>query len=301
MEKWIKEDSFLREAREARFQPNAVVQSLIFIAIFVLVQIALAIPVFFIGINTWLTMEPAISYVLTLSFFGIGTILVIVYCRFIEKRSLRSMGFVRKKAFGQYMFGLLLGLIMFSAALLICLGTGTLKYRGVVIGDSMMLLILFFVAFLVQGMFEEVLLRGYFMVSLSNKTPLIIAILVNSVMFAIIHLLNTGISVMAFINLILYGIFASVYMVKTNNLWGICAIHSMWNFTQGNLYGILVSGQNVGVSLFSFVSTERGELINGGAFGLEGGFAVTFVLVVATIATIFYTKKTDDIDAVTAV
>ncbi|MFA9424206.1 MAG: lysostaphin resistance A-like protein [Sedimentibacter sp.] len=160
--------------------------------------------------------------------------------------------------------------------------TGTLKYDGIVIGGNTLFVILFFFGFLVQGMQEEVMFRGYFMTSLSNKVPIVVAIMINSVVFACMHLLNSGIPILAFSNLILFGVFASVYAIKTNNLWGICAIHSIWNFVQGNFYGILVSGMDTNTSILKFVSTQ-----NGGNFGLEGGLAVTIVLVLATTVTLF--------------
>ena len=54
-----------------------------------------------------------------------------------------------------------------------------------------------------------------------------------------------------------------------DSIWGISAIHTTWNFAQGNIFGIKVSGINAQVSLFSFKSSEAGKIINGGSFGLE--------------------------------
>ena len=93
-----------------------------------------------------------------------------------------------------------------------------------------------------------------------------------------LHLLNNGIAPLALVNLFLYGVFASLYFLWRGNIWGIAAFHSMWNFAQGNVFGILVSGGDFGVSLLVSVSDPSGALINGGDFGLEGGVAVTVVL-----------------------
>ena len=54
-----------------------------------------------------------------------------------------------------------------------------------------------------------------------------------------------------------------------NSIWGICAIHSMWNFAQGNIFGISVSGAKSQVSLFSFKLNSGAELINGEALVLK--------------------------------
>ena len=77
------------------------------------------------------------------------------------------------------------------------------------------------------------------------------------------------------------------------------AIHSMWNFAQGNLFGIPVSGL---VGSPSPLVTEMGEgkwqtLVNGGSFGLEGGLAVTAVLAVACVTVWFASTKKSEIAA----
>jgi membrane protease YdiL (CAAX protease family) len=215
---------------------------------------------------------------------GIMTILTIVYCRFLEKRSLYSMGFTREKMLRDYGLGLVLGFVMFGACVLIAWAGGTLKYNGYIIGNGWLMLFAFFIGFVIQGMAEEVFLRGYLMISIASRNSIALAVFVNSILFALLHIFNSGISVLAVINLALFGVFASLYTLKANSIWGISAIHSIWNFTQGNIFGIKVSGMDSPVSLFSFVPTGEGTLLNGGDFGLEGGLAVTIVLCISIIA-----------------
>ena len=88
-----------------------------------------------------------------------------------------------------------------------------------------------------------------------------------------------------------FGIFASVYFVKRGNIWGIAAIHSIWNFAQGNIFGVLVSGNDFGTTVFKSEINESMTLINGGAFGLEGGILVTIVMVVGTIVMLMTKQK----------
>ncbi len=297
------------EAQKAKFRPGLAIQILIFIAVLIVTQIAASIPVIFFAVakvigdvsNGRITPGDGTSfdqnYVSDLTggdgtslamLFGtaISIFLVIIYCRFIEKRSLYSMGLGKRKAIWGYASGLLVGAVMFSAAVLICWLAGTLEFNGVVLGNSLGMVIVFLFAFLFQGMSEEVLMRGYFMVSVAAKKPVILAILLNSVIFALMHMANNGISLLPIINLTLYGIFASVYTLRADSLWGTCAIHSVWNFAQGNIYGIAVSGIQIKASVLSFTPTEGNSIINGGSFGLEGGLAVTAVLAAAIALTL---------------
>ena len=73
----------------------------------------------------------------------------------------------------------------------------------------------------------------------------------------------------------------SFLVLKLNSIWMACAIHSVWNFVQGNFFGILVSGGSFGASVFRFDSVGGKELLNGGDFGMEGGLATTVILTVS--------------------
>lgn len=299
-----KRPSIVVEAQKARFKPHFLIQTLIFIVIFFITQVLLGLP---LGIySALLAVRDSLTGNLTLDSTGgpsaeyltqlqndllvpsliltlIVTIVAIIYCRVIEKRSLSSMGFVRKKAFTDYLVGAGLGFLMLGLALLISFLCGTVKYEGFVLGDGIGLLLLFLLGFLIQGMSEEVLVRGYYMISVAAKNSLLLAVISNSVIFALLHILNDGIGILPLINLALFGAFASIYALKSNSIWGVCALHSIWNFAQGNIFGIKVSGIDTQVSLFSFSLNESGSIINGGAFGLEGGLAVSVVLVLGII------------------
>lgn len=216
---------------------------------------------------------------------------VFLFCRFIQKRKLRTLGFCKKGLLKEYLFGALLGFLFFSAAVLGSVLTGGLKIEGISPDFSLGLFVLFLLGFMVQGMAEEILCRGYFLVSFSRRYPLYAAALANSLLFAALHLLNGGISILAFINLFLFGIFASLYFINRGNIWGIGAFHSIWNLVQGNFYGIRVSGINVQNSLFTTVSCEGKELLSGGAFGLEGSIMVTIVLCLGIVFLYVRNKK----------
>lgn len=243
------------------------------------------------GVLSVVENMPDLTMVIMLFATAIVTASVFVYCRFIEKRRLSTLGFRKSGALKEYLFGMLAGAVIFSAAVGICLLTGALSFEGVCANIPWGILALFLVGYLVQGMSEEVVFRGYFMVSMSRRIPIAAAVLISSVGFACAHLGNSGISVLAFVNLTLFGIFAAVYILKRGNIWGACGIHSLWNFVQGNLYGISVSGMGKTASVMEMSSVEGKELINGGAFGLEGGLAVTIVLVVGIVIVLLTKTK----------
>lgn len=222
-------------------------------------------------------------------------VLVCLFCKLLQKRKMRTLGFSKKGAVKEYLIGALAGFVVFSVAVLGSVLAGGLKIEGISPTFSIGMFLLYLLGFMIQGMAEEVICRGYFMVSFARRYPLWLAVLANSLGFAAFHLLNSGISVLAFLNLVLFGIFASLYFIRRGNIWGIAAFHSIWNLVQGNFYGIKVSGINMGGSLLTTASQEGRELWNGGAFGLEGSLVVTIVLC-AGIAVLYAFKRSPEND-----
>ncbi|MBD5554288.1 MAG: CPBP family intramembrane metalloprotease [Roseburia sp.] len=224
------------------------------------------------------------AYMILSLFADIAMIVVVcLFCKLIQKRGLRTMGFRREHAGREYLIGALAGFLFFSAAVLLGVLTGGLKITGISSQFSIGIFILYLLGYMIQGMAEEVLCRGYLMVSIGRRYPMYAAVLTNALFFAALHLMNDGITVLAFINLALFGIFASMYFIRRGNIWGIGAFHSIWNLVQGNFYGIRVSGMPMGNSLFETVSQEGKDLLNGGAFGMEGSIWVTVVLAVGIV------------------
>ena len=210
-------------------------------------------------------------------------IVLTIYVKFAEKRSLRSMGFVKKRAVTDYLLGMVIAFAMFSACVGMCVASGAMTFGGYVLEGRYLMLALLFVGFLVQGASEETVCRGFMMTSFGSKGGAFAGMLFNSLVFGCLHLFNSGITVLSFVNLMLFGVFMSFLVLKLNSIWMACAIHTVWNFVQGNFYGILVSGGNFGTSVFRFDSVEGKELLNGGSFGMEGGLATTCVLTAAII------------------
>lgn len=209
----------------------------------------------------------------------------VLYCRLIEGRSISSMGLRRGNILLEYGVGALFGMLLFSAVVGICVSVGGVSFG--VQGFSWPIWLLYLLGFLVQGMSEEVMCRGYLMLSISRKSKLWVGVVWNSILFALLHIFNPGIGLLPLLNIALFGAFASIYSLKRGNLWGVCAIHSLWNFVQGNLFGISVSGLSSGASPLYAVLPERQSLFNGGSFGMEGGLCATAVLTMALLCAIF--------------
>ena len=138
---------------------------------------------------------------------------------------------------------------------------------------------------------KKTLIRGWVLPVIGARYKPWIGLLVSSLIFALLHGLNPGLSVVALVNLALFGAFAGLYAMREGSIWGISALHSVWNWVQGNFFGFEVSGTNAsGGALLNLMETGE-DWLTGGTFGPEGGLAVTIVLLVAITVILFWRKK----------
>lgn len=288
----LKKADMVQEAAQTGGK-NVILEILMFVGVFIGVSIIQYIPTLVAGFMLYVTYDQ----LMMVHLFGtvIMTLMTMLFCKVIQKRKMRTLGFKKPGMWKEYGIGLVVGFVMMAVIVLVGVVTGsmTLTFNPeAATGAGIGMLVLLFFGFVLQGMSEEVLCRGYFLVSLARKKGYMwMAVIVNAVAFAALHLGNAGIAPLAFVNLILFGIFASVYFVKRGNIWGIAAIHSIWNFAQGNIFGVLVSGNDFGTTIFKSEINESMTLINGGDFGLEGGILVTIVMIVGTLMMLITKQK----------
>jgi len=218
--------------------------------------------------------------------FGMTSLLVFAIVKFREKRPVADLGFQRKGALKQYLKGFAYGLAMLA----VCSGTmfvfGGLKLvaNPQNVGLQMLPSILFLlIGWIVQGGTEEILYRGWMMPLLGAKYNVPFAVVVSSVGFMILHYGNNGMTWVPIVNLIIFGIFAALYVVNEKSIWGICGWHSAWNWMQGNIIGVEVSGTNVPGGSLIKLTAQGNPLVSGGIFGIEGSLVCTFVLIVCCV------------------
>jgi membrane protease YdiL (CAAX protease family) len=219
-------------------------------------------------------------------FINIVTILVGIFiCTKIERRSLASMGFTKEGIGKRYLVGLVMG-----ALLLLALVGGAVLLNAVKIesGTISPVIILYFLAFIIQGMSEEVALRGFFMVSATNRIPIPAAILISSLVFAIPHFYFSGGELLYSINTLLGGILLSTYILKTGHIWGASGFHTGLNFFGRCIFGAVGSSE----SLFTVTSNLPGkELIGGNDYGISSGLIFTALTILFTLGIYFFVNK----------
>lgn len=234
-------------------------------------------------------------------FMGLGYWAVIaIYIGIVklrEKNPLSTLGFPKLSPKGSavkaYLRGMGFGLILISSVYGLLLLFGQVKCNGFALQkDSIVLFILYILMWIPQGATEEIMMRGYMMPRVAARFGLPFAIFFSSMCFSLMHAFNAGFSFLALFNLAFIAAFFAVFAYRSGHIYTVCAMHTVWNFCQGNLFGLEVSGNSGSASILSSSYTEKaGKLLSGGDFGPEGGLCVTIVIAVAFVVLILATKR----------
>ncbi len=286
--------NFLNDGHQSKFTPH-IILILLFGVVFMLIgqiggMIVFDIIKYYIDLN-YIVYD---ILMLILSFIFIDIVLYI-YMKFVEKRMFSTLGFYKENRLFHFFKGFFIGALLFSTIILILFLTNHIrldKNPTILTGYKAILpVVLIIPGWIIQGGTEEILTRGWILQTVNARYNKYVALIASSAFFGIMHLGNDSVSTIAIINIILMGLLFSVYSIKTNNIWGACGMHASWNFVQGNIFGLEVSGNNLfKYSLFKF-NVNGNELITGGHFGPEASIISTAVITLFILYLIYKKKK----------
>ncbi len=196
-----------------------------------------------------------------------------------------------------YASGLLAGFVMMSCVCLILKLTGQISFNGIGMAQSAIpVFIANILMWIPQGASEELLFRGYMIPRFEARYKKAFAVFFSSVMFSVFHSLNAGYTPLASVNLFLIAVLFALIYIKTGNIWMTSAMHTAWNLSQGNIFGLQVSGNEAHAAIINTsYSANANSIITGGAFGPEGGLAVTAVTAVCMIIVIILLAASRDL------
>jgi membrane protease YdiL (CAAX protease family) len=174
--------------------------------------------------------------------------------------------------------GLLLGAILFS----LVVGVAALAdvYNIVGEGGTTELVQLAIAVGILPGFMEELLFRGILFRWIEELGGSWVALIVTSALFGLGHIFNPNATALSSFAIALEAgvLLGGAYML-TRNLWLAIGLHAAWNFTQGWIFDVPVSGMDQNGMVEARLSGP--ELLSGGAFGLE---ASVIAMVIATAA-----------------
>lgn len=233
-------------------------------------------------ITQTLNDEDPVVFIASL-FASIGIALVVMlYCRFLEKRRLPSLG-LRRDSARMILPAALAGLAAAFAAVLFAVLFRSMTFDGVDGTFSPGYAVLLFFGLLVSAFATELLMHSYLMTSLSRALPLGFSLIASAIFPAVLDFGLTGNAWIGAINVFLLGILTGLLMIRTGSVWVSTVFRALWTFAAYTLIGIEGMPTRVPTHLLSFSLPATGDLVSGGTSGIEAGIAGTLVLLLGTV------------------
>ena len=198
----------------------------------------------------------------------------------IEKRPFGSYGLAARGAFGtMFTWGLVWGFVALSMLLAMLRGAHAFYFGSLAVhGTRAFKFALFWaVFFLLVGLVEELLFRGYAQFTLGRGIGFWPTAVLLSALFGYAHLGNPGESWRGALSAGLIGFFFCFTLARTGSLWFAVGLHAAWDWAESYFYGVPDSGGMSPGHLLS--SSFHGPAwLTGGSVGPEGSVLVFVVI-----------------------
>jgi uncharacterized protein len=217
----------------------------------------------------------------------------------IERRKFVDYGLPLRQALGKnFWLGCLWGFLAISGTLLAMFLLGGFRITGIALHGTAILwpLIGWGTAFLLSGLQEEFLLRGYTQYTLASGIGFWPAAIVCSGLFGLGHYFNRGETIIGAASAGSFGILLCLFLRRTGNLWAAIGFHAGYDWGQTFFYGVPNSAIQPTQNLLH--STLNGPLwLSGGAVGPESSiFCPIGLLVVGFIFSRYYRENHYSVD-----
>ena len=212
----------------------------------------------------------------------------------LEHRPWGTYGLPSRKGEAKKLFtGLVVGFVALSTLLLLIH-----LFHGVSLGPTTLTgaqviryAVLWAVAFLLVGVTEEFLFRGYALYTFASGIGFWPAAGVLSTLFGAIHLQNGGENWIGVLGTIAIALVFAFSLWRSGSLWFAVGLHASWDWAESFFYGVPDSGYKAAGTLFT-PRFAGSRWITGGSVGPEGS-VLAFVIVIAMALTIhlLYPKR----------
>jgi CAAX protease family protein len=163
----------------------------------------------------------------------------------IERREMGEYGLPRAEAFGRKFWqGVVWGLMAMTLTLLLIAALHGFTFGSVSLSGPALAkyALVWAVAFLLTGFFEEFLFRGYSLFTLSQGMHFWPAAIFLSLLFGAGHLSNAGEAWPGALSAGLIGFFFCFTVRRTGSIWFAVGLHAAWDYGETFVYGVPDSG-----------------------------------------------------------
>lgn len=241
-----------------------------------------------------------LGYALTMSGFDVGdfmghpslTIVTVamslglyaLFVRLIERHWPTDLNL--RRLIPHTLLGLLVGFLFMILVVctIVASGYATVTWNEFSAGQQFRVIMMF----LAVAVGEEMILRGVIFRWIDERWNTGVALLISAILFGWMHISNDNATWWSSLAIAIEaGLLLGAAYKWSGTLWVPIGIHWAWNYIQGNLFGLAVSGTYAGDSILA--TTVNGpDIITGGAFGPE---ASVISVILGTLLTLIFLRN----------
>ena len=214
-------------------------------------------------------------------------LLVLAWVRFVERRSMASIGLTAAAPLKTFLQGLAIGMATIALVVSAIWAAGGLQATDA--GPawqsprSLLQIALLLPGFALQSSVEEVVFRGWMQSVLARKAGVALAVLLVALTFTLLHF-SPNQRWLVMLSSFLFSLFVSAWSLRTGNVWGVMGWHAGWNWLLATGFELPVTGINAQLpALLVALQAQGADALTGGAEGPEGSYLCSafFVLAIA--------------------
>ena len=165
------------------------------------------------------------------------------------------------------LLGILVGFIIMVLVVstIVAIGDATVTWKGFSVEKQFNV----FMMFLAVAVGEEMIFRGVIFRWIDERWNTCVALLISAILFGWMHISNDNATWWSSLAIAVEaGLLLGAAYKWSGSLWVPIGIHWAWNYTQGNIFGLAVSGSDAGETMLTTI-VNGPDIITGGAFGPE--------------------------------
>lgn len=203
-----------------------------------------------------------------------------------EHRGLGSYGLALRAGFlRRFSTGALWGITPLAVLLLVLHGLHVADFGASDVTGSALVRagVLYGLAFIITGIFEQFAMRGYPLYTLMRSVGFWPAAVITSALFALVHVGNSGEAIVGLIAVFVVGMIFCLMVRRTGDLWFAIGNHFAWDYGETFIFGVPNSGTTAAGHLLT-THMHGSRWLTGGSVGPEGSLLVFVVLGLVALA-----------------
>ena len=233
-------------------------------------------------------------FLMLVSFIALG-LAVSGWVRWVEKRSLASVGLCGDGRLKKFMTGLAVGIAMMGAIVIAIALSGGYRIADLAPAfaspAALGWIALLLAGFVVQASVEEFVFRGWLFSTVMRRWNITAAFILSSAAFTFVHF-SPRATLLELVMTFIFAIFACAWVRYSNSIWGVMGWHVGWNWFGGTGFDVPITGLDTGLPALVVKMVPAGSAyLNGGGEGPEGSVFTLALLTVASLSLLLLARS----------